>query len=423
MSKREFEVVAESPYIQLFKTYTYVLTFTLIGLAFFCRFLDFGQNQTHPWYSRASFLAITLLCLFHCFLSIIVVARQNFPFLHPIIYFFLQTAVSFQSYSSIRGYLRGDLWRYLISYPSAFFSVLLIFSAVGIYTIGKIIPSIFTPKRIIAIMTVVMIFGLAQSVYGSFEVVEIKLGNKWGKTIKVVQLSDIHLGPTMGVSRLTKIAQEVADQNPDLILITGDMYTMESHNELTALSTGLAPLKRFEGKIFACYGNHDHEVPHVGSELKKIGARLLVNEKINVDTKVGKITIIGFDWVQAWSAKEQMEANKHLFSEEDSEYRFILLHNPNYFAHVEQDPKRTNLVFSGHHHGGAVGFTGEFTILRLVAFPDANKWCKNEKGGMMKENGGCVGTDRMYVHRGNGFYGLPLRVGVSSEESLLEIHL
>ncbi|MEO6419793.1 MAG: phosphodiesterase, partial [Polyangiaceae bacterium] len=72
-----------------------------------------------------------------------------------------------------------------------------------------------------------------------------------------------------------------------------------------------------------------------------------------------------------------------------------------------------DLVLSGHTHGGQVGLLSlglDWTFISAFAssFPDHGFWAR--------------GTDRMYVHRGTGHYGFPLRVGVPGEESLLKIH-
>ena len=69
-------------------------------------------------------------------------------------------------------------------------------------------------------------------------------------------------------------------------------------------------------------------------------------------------------------------------------------------------------MLAGHTHGGQVGLVSlglAFTMLRaFVKAPDHGFWAR--------------GTDRLYVHRGTGHYGFPLRLGVPAEESLLRVH-
>jgi hypothetical protein len=70
------------------------------------------------------------------------------------------------------------------------------------------------------------------------------------------------------------------------------------------------------------------------------------------------------------------------------------------------------LVLAGHTHGGQVGLLSlglPWTMLRvLMNAPDHGLWSR--------------GSDRLYVHRGTGHYGFPLRLGVPAEESVLSVH-
>ena len=88
--------------------------------------------------------------------------------------------------------------------------------------------------------------------------------------------------------------------------------------------------------------------------------------------------------------------------------RLLLLHSPAGFAHVP--PGEVDLVLSGHTHGGQLGlvsFGFDWTVLSRSRWPDH---------GLFGH-----GTSRLYVHRGTGFYGFPLRVGVPGEASVLEV--
>ena len=71
-----------------------------------------------------------------------------------------------------------------------------------------------------------------------------------------------------------------------------------------------------------------------------------------------------------------------------------------------------DLVLSGHTHGGQVGlvsFGRDWTVLSRTRWPDHGLFAR--------------GRSRLYVHRGTGFYGFPLRVGVPGEASVLELVL
>jgi predicted MPP superfamily phosphohydrolase len=88
-----------------------------------------------------------------------------------------------------------------------------------------------------------------------------------------------------------------------------------------------------------------------------------------------------------------------------------MLHDPGAFKHLPEG--EADLVLAGHTHGGQVGLLSlglSWTFLRMFGtkLPDHGFWSR--------------GTDRMYVHRGTGHYGFPLRLGVPAEESVLLVH-
>jgi uncharacterized protein len=226
----------------------------------------------------------------------------------------------------------------------------------------------------------------------------------------IAQITDPHLGPFMSVARLAGICQRVVDQQPDLVLLTGDFLTMESQDDPAVLAAGLAPLAALEGRVFACHGNHDHEAPDtVRVALEKVGARLLVDEAELVDTPAGPVQIVGADY-RLRERAEHLRALCEAHPRVAGALRMVLLHDPGAFRHVPDG--EADLVLSGHTHGGQVGLVSlgiPFTLMRLIArMPDHGLWAR--------------GTNRLYVHRGTGHYGFPLRIGVPAEESLLFVH-
>lgn len=74
------------------------------------------------------------------------------------------------------------------------------------------------------------------------------------KELKIFQLTDTHIGSVMSVNRLKKICEKIVQINPDLVVLTGDFYTVESNRNEEALSNALEPLKALKGKCFACLG-------------------------------------------------------------------------------------------------------------------------------------------------------------------------
>ena len=231
------------------------------------------------------------------------------------------------------------------------------------------------------------------------------------RPLTIVQITDPHLGPFMSVARLRAIAQRAVDAAPDLVFLTGDFLTMESQRDPELLLQALAPLKALPGRVFACFGNHDHESPEVVTRaLRENGVRLLVDDATDVETPIGRVQIVGMDFVRRERAAH-LAAVSQAHPRNGAVLRIVLLHDPGAFRHMPEGS--ADLVLSGHTHGGQVGLVSlglSFTMLRLfgIRIPDHGFWAR--------------GTDRMYVHRGTGHYGFPLRLGVPAEESILRIH-
>ncbi|MCA9772864.1 MAG: metallophosphoesterase, partial [Myxococcales bacterium] len=83
------------------------------------------------------------------------------------------------------------------------------------------------------------------------------------RPLRIVQITDPHLGPFMSEERLAAICRRAVAWEPDLVLLTGDFLTMEGQGSPEALGRALAPLKELQGRTFACRGNHDLESPRI----------------------------------------------------------------------------------------------------------------------------------------------------------------
>jgi predicted MPP superfamily phosphohydrolase len=228
--------------------------------------------------------------------------------------------------------------------------------------------------------------------------------------LRIVQITDPHLGPFMSVARLRAVCDRAVKSNPDLIVLTGDYLTMESHADARWLAEALAPLASARGRVFACLGNHDHEaLETVTWALQSAGVELLVDEGVNVATAHGTVQLLGFDF-HFRNRAERMKAVCARHPRTPDVTRIALLHDPSAFKHLPQG--EADLVLSGHTHGGQLGlvsFNRAATIVSAVAkIPDHGLWGKGE--------------DRLYVHRGTGHYGFPLRLGVPAEESVLLVY-
>jgi uncharacterized protein len=330
----------------------------------------------------------------------------------------LATFVHFASLNFPR--LRTLPWRVLVSWPGlwwggATFLALpwAVVAAFGLTPLGWWLPYL------------VGLVGLVQSLRNADGVVDLVLDQdpveqlrrhthgsaRAERPLRIVQITDPHLGPFMSVARLRGVAERAVAADPDLILLTGDYLTMESQATPGCLAEALAPLQAFEGRVFACRGNHDLEAPAmVAEELARVGVRLLVDEAVVVTTAVGPVQIVGMDF--RWRDRAQhAQAIARRWPPLADALRIVLLHDPGAFRHVPDG--HADLVLSGHTHGGQLGLVSlglKWTAVSVTSkVPDHGFWA--------------LGRNRLYVHRATGHYGFPLRVGVPGEEGVLHVHM
>jgi predicted MPP superfamily phosphohydrolase len=371
-----------------------------------------AKVQRGSFYARFAAVLVGIHTLISCSL-----ARHTGPLLAP--YAALQLAVYLHFFFLARPKMRPLAYRLFISLPASFFA-----ASTFLALPWSLASAVGLTPRALFVPYVLGLIGIVQSLTARREEIDLLLDGahvegvqrhptsraREGKPLRLVQISDPHLGPFMPVSRLRAICERAVARNPDLVLLTGDFLTMESQDRPDHLFQALEPLRALEGKVFACHGNHDHEAPrHVADALKRIGATLLVDEATVVETGVGPVQIVGMDFHYRGRAEKMAEVctrNPRI----PGALRLVLLHDPGAFRHLGEG--EGDLVLSGHTHGGQLGLLSiglRNTILRLfVDMPDHGLWAR--------------GRDRLYVHRGTGHYGFPLRLGVPAEESVLRVH-
>lgn len=233
--------------------------------------------------------------------------------------------------------------------------------------------------------------------------------------LRIAQLTDTHLGGLVSVKSMKNLVTRLVARDPDLVLVTGDLLALEAMFTPGALEQALSPLRALPGRCFAALGNHDHDaLAVIRSALDAAGVRLLVDEACVATTRLGDVDLIGVD-----DRRGQDEQRAHLkavlarLPAPGARLQIMLLHDPGRFVHLaEVAPERPmpDLVLSGHVHGGQVGLLSvglPLTLLSPTRFPDHGVWG--------------LGASRLYVHRGTGTFGFPLRLGVPIEESILEV--
>ncbi|KAJ3452743.1 hypothetical protein M0812_04518 [Anaeramoeba flamelloides] len=232
------------------------------------------------------------------------------------------------------------------------------------------------------------------------------------KCLKIIQITDLHLGIFTSVKWIQNYCKKLIKRNPDLIVITGDLLTEDTENEkgIGQLRKALQPLKKFpKGRIYACLGNHDVSVRESFILLmKEIGIILLIDQECVC--KLGKmqipVQILGCDWYQRDPKPVQRLVNRFP-PREDVQLRIILSHATDNWKFLPNDDR--SITFSGHTHGGVLGLTFlglPYSILSPL-LPDQGIFA--------------CGNKMLYVNRGTG-YGSMIRLGIPPEDSMMYLH-
>ncbi len=221
--------------------------------------------------------------------------------------------------------------------------------------------------------------------------------------IRIAQISDVHLGLIVRKERLGLILEKVKEANPDILVSTGDLVDGQI-NGLEGLSDMLKDINPRYGK-FAVLGNHEYYagLKQAIAFKKAAGFTLLRSEGASID---GIINLVGVDDPAAKyfnGYDESME--KRLLSNFPRErFTVLLKHRPL----INKDSLGLfDLQLSGHVHKGQIF---PFSLLTKIYYP--------KHAGLLNADGGIL-----YVSRGSGTWGPPIRFLAPPEVTVIDIVL
>ncbi len=222
--------------------------------------------------------------------------------------------------------------------------------------------------------------------------------------LTIAQISDLHVGPTLRDAEVRRVVEQTNALRPDLVAITGDLVD-GSVPELGPAISHLAGLRSRYGTVFVT-GNHEY-YSGVGpwlAELRRLGVRVLQNERIRIGDAGASIDLAGVDdWREAsFGAGGYPGALGSALAGRDPDRSLVLLqHQP---RGVDEAVRAgVELQLSGHTHGGQI-----FPFNFLVA------WAYPYIAGLYRHREGRTGG-QIFVSRGTGFWGPPMRLGSPPE--------
>jgi predicted MPP superfamily phosphohydrolase len=223
--------------------------------------------------------------------------------------------------------------------------------------------------------------------------------------LRLVQLTDLHIGPILGRDWLASIVASVNALDPDVVVITGDLVD----GSVETLREQVAPLADLRAKrgVYFVTGNHEYYsgVDEWIAELTRLGVRVLRNERVAIGDGDEAFDLAGVDdWSAGrFGAGHGPSLERALAGRDSSRELVLLAHQPKQI--IEAAARGVGLQISGHTHGGQI-FPWNFLVRLDQPYVD----------GLALHN-----DTYIYVSRGTGYWGPPMRVGAPPEITLLEL--
>jgi uncharacterized protein len=221
---------------------------------------------------------------------------------------------------------------------------------------------------------------------------------------RIAVVSDIHLGPLSGRAHTERIVGMINEAAPDLVAVVGDLVD-GTVDEFGPAAEPLRDLHSREGTFFVT-GNHEYFVEDTASwlrELERLGLQPLLNENTLIRRGAAAFDLAGVNDVEGESRSEPPDFDRALAGVETSRPTILLAHQPILVG--EAAARGVDLQLSGHTHGGQMW---PFHYVVRAAQPSL--------AGLS-----AVDDTQLYVTRGAGFWGPPVRVGAPPDITVLTL--
>ncbi|MDP8567657.1 metallophosphoesterase [Methylophilus aquaticus] len=222
---------------------------------------------------------------------------------------------------------------------------------------------------------------------------------------RIVQISDIHVGPTIKQGYLARIVDRVNTLEADLIAITGDMVD----GRVSDLAHHTLPLSRLQARHGSYFvtGNHEYYSGALEwiSELQRLGVHVLLNEHVQLSHDGALLVLAGVTDYHAGSFYDHHHSDPHaaMAGAPQAAPSILLAHQPR--SAQAASAAGFDLQLSGHTHGGQFWPWNYFVPLQ-----------QPYTAGMHRLENLWV-----YVSRGTGYWGPPKRFGAPSEITCLTL--
>jgi len=218
--------------------------------------------------------------------------------------------------------------------------------------------------------------------------------NKITKPVKIIQISDLHIGAAHKKNFLHRIIEKINKEKPDITVITGDLIDGKHKYK----DGYFDELKKINSSVYMVIGNHERMtgMNMVNDLLKNSNVIMLRNNKIELN----EITLFGIDDTDK---KKEIITNLKKLKPNEKKYNILLYHKPVKFKQARK--QGINLMLTGHTHAGQIL---PLTLLQKLFF-------RKVQGIKRRKN------FVLYVSPGTGWWGPPMRLGSRNEITIFNI--
>jgi hypothetical protein len=220
----------------------------------------------------------------------------------------------------------------------------------------------------------------------------------------IVQLTDIHVGQTIQRDFIQDLVDRTNQLDPDLVVITGDLVDLP----VSLIRNYLEPLRELKAPVYFVLGNHEyfHGVDEIIAYVRELGIHPLLNEAVLIGDEQRGFDLLGInDLSSRRLGVRPYDIDKTYEKADPARPCIFLAHQPKTIELIGD--RRCDLMLSGHTHGGQIF---PFGLLVMIDQPYV--------AGLFQHDD----SRQIFVSRGTGYWGPPLRVLAPSEISHIVIN-
>ena len=301
----------------------------------------------------------------------------------------------------------GAYWMGIFVYLLMFFFIADLVILLG--SLAKIIPAP-VPQNVRFCAGVIVILLTAVTIgYGIYNANQVKhvsydivlKENAVQSELKIVLISDLHLGGVNSEKNLVRVIQEINKMEPDIVCIAGDIF----NDDFNAVRNPDEAINLFRSinaahGVYACLGNHDggRTLNRMIHFLEESNIKLLNDEYVIIDERLALFGRLDSSPIGGFGELRRQDISEAIASVGANMPVIVMEHNP---AHIKEYGGEVDLILAAHTHRGQIFPGSLFTNAMFVV----------DYGYYQKD----AGSPHVIVTSGAGTWGMPLRIGTSNE--------